>query len=171
MLGNAGMQEGLEYGEQDAEGDVDDTPEYLAGGEGDDGDDGLEADLERAMMMDYDANETPDSTTTLAPPPPEMITSPSPIATPSKEDSGDEEESSDEDGEPSEIDEDALERQQDMQRQREEIADLESAIKSQEVELERLQNPILKQKLVKKIQSLKTDLGLKKAAIGEGVDD
>lgn len=171
MLGNAGMQEGLEYGEQDAEGDVDDTPEYLAGGEGDDGDDGLEADLERAMMMDYDANETPESTTTLTQPPPEMTTSPSPIATPSKEDSGDEEESSDEDGEPSEIDEDALERQQDMQRQREEIADLESAIKSQEVELERLQNPILKQKLVKKIQSLKTDLGLKKAAIGEGVDD
>lgn len=174
MLGNAGMQDGLEYGEQDAEGDLDDAPEYLEGGEGgegDDGDDGLEADLERAMMMDFDANKTPESTTTPTQPPPEMTTSPSAIATPSKEDSGDEEESSDEDGEPSEIDEDLLERQQDIQRQREEIADLESAIKSQEVELERLHNPILRQKLVKKIQSLQTDLGLKKAAIGEGVDD
>lgn len=171
MLGNAGMQGGLEYGEQDAEGDLDDTPEYAEGGEGDDGDDGLEADLERAMMMDYDANETPESTITLAQPPPEMTTSPSAIATPSKEDSGDEEESSEEDREPSEMDEEALERQQDMQRQREEIADLESAIKSQEVELERVQNPILKQKLIKKIQSLQTDLGLKKTAIGEGVED
>ncbi|MCJ1463908.1 hypothetical protein MMC07_002517 [Pseudocyphellaria aurata] len=171
MLGNAGMQGGLEYGEQDAEGDLDDTPEYFEGGEGDEGDDGLEADLERAMMMDYDANETPESTITLAQPPPEMTTSPSAIATPSKEDSGDEEESSEEDLEPSEMDEEALERQQDMQRQREEIADLESAIKSQEVELERLQNPILKQKLMKKIQSLRADLGLKKTAIGEGVED
>lgn len=171
MLGNAGMQDGLDYDDQDAEGDLDDTPQYLEGGDGDDGDDGLEADLERAMMMDYDANETPESTTTLPQPQPEMATSPSAIATPSKEDSGDEEESSDEDGEPSDIDEDALEQQQDMQRQREEIADLESAIRSQEFELERLQNPILKQKLVKKIQSLQTDLALKKTAIGEGLDD
>ncbi|MCJ1262180.1 hypothetical protein MMC22_002050 [Lobaria immixta] len=170
--GGYNIQSGQESGEQDAEGDLDDDhPEYAEGEESDDGDDGLAAEIERAMSMNNEANQTPESTTTLAQPPPEMTTSPSAIATPSKEDSGDEEESSDEDGEPSEIDEDALERQQDIQRQREEIADLESAIKSQQVELERLQNPILKQKLVKKIQSLQTDLGLKKAAIGEGVDD
>lgn len=170
MLGNAGMQGGLEYSEQDAEGDFDDGTQYFEGAEGDDGDDGLEADLERAMMMDYDAQETPESTATLAQLPPELTNSPLAIATPSKEDSGDEDESS-EDAEASEIDEDVLEQQQDLQRQREEIADLESAIKSQEVELGRLQNPILKLKLVKKIQSLQADLGLKRAAIGEHTDD
>ena len=171
MLGNAGMQGGLEYSEQDAEGDLDDGTQYFEGAEGDDGDDGLEADLERAMMMDYDAEETPESTTTLAQLPPELTDSPVAIATPSKQDSGDEEESSEEDAEASEVDEDVLEQQQDLQRQREEIADLESAIKSQEVELGRLQNPILKQKLIKKIQSLQTDLELKRTAIGEHTDD
>lgn len=170
MLGNAGMQDELEYGEQDAEGDFDDGTQYFKNGEGDDGDDGLEADLERAMMMDYDTKDPPESSATLAQAPPEIASFTSAVATPSKDDTGEDEESSDED-EASDIDEDVLERQQELQRQREEVADLESAIKSQEVELERLQNPILKQKMLKKIQSLQADLALKRAATGEQVDD
>ncbi len=178
MLGNAGMHGGLQaYGEQDAEGDLDDTGSYFDTVEGDyggdDADDGLEAEFERAME-DYQASPDADSQSTLAQPLPEMSTyPPTTVATASKEeDSGDDdEESSDGDALASEIDEDLLEQQQDMQRQRDEIADLEAAIKSQEMEMERLQNPLLKTKLAKKIQSLRIDLGLKTVAIGEGTVD
>lgn len=178
MLGNAGMHGELnEYGEQDAEGDLDDTGGYFESVEGDDGgddaDDGLMAELDRAME-DYAPSPDTESQVTIGQPLPEVPTYPPTVAdTASKEeDSGDdEEESSEEEAPASEIDEDLLEKQQEEQRQREEVADLEAAIKSQEFELERLQNPILRGKLVKKIQSLRTDLGLKMAAIGQGLDD
>lgn len=180
MLDNAGMQGELDYGEQDAEGDIDDGPAYFEATDANADDDGLEADLERAMMMD--ADETDSGPPTHLQPTPSAVdsaidsaiddtASPSGAATPSKdEDSGDESESSDEDVD-AEVDEDLLEQQQDLQRQREEIADLEAAIKGQEAELERLQNPLLKKKLVLKIQSLRADLELKLGAIGEGGDD
>ncbi|MCJ1444157.1 MAG: hypothetical protein MMC23_004658 [Stictis urceolatum] len=87
----------------------------------------------------------------------------------SKEDSGDEE--SDEDDEIDDIDEDAMEQRADIQRAREEISDLEAVIKDQLAEMERLGNPILKRRKLDKIQSLRSDLELKKAAIGEGEDD
>ena len=176
MLGNAGMPEGSEYGELDAYGEAEDGNDYFAGEMADDGDGGLEADLEMAMMMDdaeNDMSTTPD--TAIAPgavaeTPLKSHTgaTTTPVATPSRDESGDD--SSDEDV-PDEVDEDVLEAQQDMQRQREEIADLEAAIKSQSAELDKLQNPILRTKLMKKIQSLRADMDLKKAAIGEGVDD
>ena len=98
----------------------------------------------------------------------------SPVATASKAaTSGDEEEeSSDEDAESlEEVDEDAVEQQQDLMRQREAIEDLQAAIKSQEGELERVQNNILKKKLVAKIQSLRADLESKQAAVGDGSED
>lgn len=166
-------------GEQDANGEADDyfdhQPEEVD-------DDGLAADLELAMMQS-DAEDalsaaTPaENTTTMidtaqhtdseaATPAAET---PAPD-TPWKEDSEDDE--SDEDAEAEEeIDEDVLERQADLQRQREEIADLQAAIKSQTAEYERQQNSILKKKIMGKIQSLKGDLELKLAAIGEGQDD
>lgn len=178
MLGNAGMHDELnEYGEQDAEGDLDETGGYFESVEGDDGgddaDDGLMAELDRAME-DYAPSPDTESQATIGQPLPEVPTYPPTVADSAskEEDSGDdEEESSEEEAPASEIDEDLLEKQQEEQRQREEVADLEAAIKSQEFELERLQNPILRGKLVKKIQSLHTDLGLKMAAIGEGLDD
>ncbi|MCJ1231312.1 hypothetical protein MMC12_007989 [Toensbergia leucococca] len=177
MLGNAGMEGESDYGDQDAEGDVDDTANgyFHPTNAEDDMDDGLAADLERAMMQDDDddeatASETP-SALPYAPPLP-LSTPTSAAATPSKYDSGDEESSdADEDDPADEIDEDVLEQQQDMLRQREEIADLEAAIKGQSAELERVQNSILKQKLVRKIQSLQADLEVKMAAIGEGERD
>lgn len=217
MLNSAGMQEDrLEYGSQDAEGDLDDSTGYFETGETtaagittDDADDGLEADLEQAMMMDYsDAVETPDSAApggvqasqfSTAAENKNDIPSASSI-TPSfsetqtghtkaktniedisgddataaaHEDDEDEDDDDDEDEEEDEeeLDDDALEQQQELQRQREEIADLEAAIRGQETELERVQNSILKQKLSKKIQSLRADLALKRAAIGEDVGD
>lgn len=84
------------------------------------------------------------------------------------EDSGDDD-SDDEDLD--EMDEDAREQRADDQRQREEIIDLEVAIRGQTVEMEKMTNAILKRKMAEKIQSLREELELKKAAIGEGDDD
>ncbi|MCJ1337555.1 hypothetical protein MMC09_002837 [Bachmanniomyces sp. S44760] len=180
LLGNAGMNG--DGDEQDAEGDMDEGPSYFEGADQDD--DGLEADLEMAMMesdnegshddapIDTGASvSTPaliDTATNAGTP-----ASTSAAPTPSREDTGDDE-SSDEDEEDNaedEIDEDALEQQQDLQRQREEIADLDGAIRGQTAELDKQTNPILRTKIMKKIQSLKGDLELKKAAIGESGDD
>ena len=165
----------IEDYDQDAEGEVDNMDGYLEGaaeGEGQEApDDGLEADLEE-VFADADPNVAPDAASPPAPTPIDTsTTAPTPLQPSSVDDedsSAGEEES---DAGASEVDEDELEQQQDMQRQREEIGDLEAAIRSQEAELAKLQNPILRQKLVKKIQSLRGDLELKKAAIGEGADD
>lgn len=175
MLGNAGMQ-GSEYGDQDAEGEVDDGYFDEAGAEEDGS--GLEADLEMAMMMENEKNGTSSAATSATagptqPLPESTAPTPSAVESSAKEDSGDDSSEADADDEEAaeEVDEDLLEQQQDLLRQREEIADLEAAIKSQTTELQRLQNPILRSKLMTKIQSLRADMELKKAAIGEGGDD
>jgi transcription initiation factor TFIID subunit 7 len=77
---------------------------------------------------------------------------------------GDEDDEGDED----DVDDDDLkEQQQALAQQREEIADLETAIRNQYAEHERQGNPILKNKIRVKIRSLEQDLALKKNAIGE----
>ena len=81
-----------------------------------------------------------------------------------------EEEESEEDDE-DEVDEEELEQRADVQRQREEIADLESAIRDQIAELDRVQSVMLRSRIQNKIQSLQADLELKKSAIGEGDED
>ena len=81
-----------------------------------------------------------------------------------------EEDESDEDEE-DEVDEEEMEQRADIQRQREEITDLESAIKDQEAERDRVQSGMLKAKITNKIRSLQADLELKKSAIGEGEED
>ena len=181
-LGESGDEIRDADGEHDAMGEVDDGSGYFDHQPEDNDDDGLAADLELAMMQS-DAEDalsaaTPAENTILMVDTVQQTDSEAgtPAAeTPAaetlwKEDSEDEE--SDEDAEPEEeIDEDVLERQADLQRQREEIADLEAAIKSQTAEYERQQNSILKKKIMGKIQSLKADLELKLAAIGEGQDD
>ena len=173
MLGNAGMYEG---GEQDGEGEIDDQGEYFNGqAANDDMDDGLEADLEAAMMQDdaitLQITESPTAIPAILEPASDQsgLNTPTAVTPAPALDSGDE--SSDADDSAEEIDEDALEQQQDLLRQREEIADLEAAIEGQNAELTRQQNPILRQKLLKKIASLKADLDVKKTAIGEGDDD
>ena len=198
LLGNAGMAGESEYGgEQDAEGEADDVAAtangYFNTGNGVYAeDDGLEADLEMAMMMSDAASAASASNTATATTSAidgATIDTGTPVSTseaptPSKEhqrvDSGDDSSSGDDDDDDEdagaddddeEVDEDVLEQQQDLLRQREEIADLEAAIKSQTAEYERQPNTILKQKLMRKIQSLRGDMELKKAAIGEGADD
>lgn len=178
-----------DYEEDDAEGE-DDDEQYL--GEPvdsqtaveDDMPDDLVSEFERALEGD-EAGPEPSATTpsqltnTNAPSPGSFaadtpMAAESPAATASKAaTSGDEEEeSSDEDAESlDEVDEDAVEQQQDLMRQREAIEDLQAAIKSQEGELERVQNNILKKKIVAKIQSLRAELESKQAAVGDGAED
>ena len=180
-------------GEQDAEGDEDDTQQYDEGALGAEtiDDDGLAKDLELAMMEDGEADaETgaptitsealtsitsivPDSGTFAPSPGSAMVETPA-ATTPSKGPTSGDDESSDEDAESenaAEVDEDMLEQQQDMQRQRAEILDLENAIKTQQAEFERQQNPIFKRKLMSKIQSLQAELDLRKGAAGESDDE
>ncbi|KAI9702021.1 MAG: hypothetical protein M1836_001365 [Candelina mexicana] len=158
-----------EYGYQDAEGEVD-LNAYYDDAENDE-EAGLEADLERAFMGDNPENGdvAPDSAVSLAPT--ETVLSGTPATTSAAEDSGDDPSDEEEVDEPDEIDEELLERQQELLRHREEIADLESAIKSQTAEFEKVTNIILKQKLSKKIASLRADLNVKKKAIGEGGEE
>ena len=137
------------------------------------------AEMEEAMEKDNDAMEgveeeaeTP-ADTSFAGQDGQVVTdseAQTPAAATSKEDSGEEESDEDDDAE-EELDEDALEARADEQRQREEINDLENAIKEQKAELERLSNPHLKRKVMAKIQNLQGDLELKRSGVGENVDD
>ncbi|KAI9783887.1 MAG: hypothetical protein M1816_001139 [Peltula sp. TS41687] len=173
MLGNAGMHDAM-Y-EEDADGEVDDTGyfEEEPNAEEDDDDDegGLEADLEQAMMEDDDFDDvvTPATGDPVANGTPATPNggAPTPSAA-AAEATG--EESSDEDADdehsPEMIDEEELERQRELQRQKEEIADLENAIQNETVRLNALTNAFLRQKLVVKIRSLQAELDLKRGATG-----
>ena len=164
-----------EAGEQDADGEVDEIIDYSD--EVDADDDGLEAELEMAMMeSDTEEASAPLVSTTT----PALVSASSltdneagtpTAATPTREVTDEESSGSEADASDDEIDEDALEQQAETARQREEIADLESAIQNQTAELARIQNPILRSKVMKKIQSLQADLKLKRSAIGEGEEE
>ncbi|KAI9869093.1 MAG: hypothetical protein M1813_002917 [Trichoglossum hirsutum] len=168
MLGNAGMagRQGEYDNEEDTQG--------LTGEEGyfDDIGEDLEADLEMAMMEDGDVIPSVEGTAATASPGSAVQANfgtanggdslPTPIA--ATEDSGDD---SEEDDEEEELDDEALERQQDLQRQREEIADLEMEIRNKSAELDKLTNPLLRVKVSKMIASLKSDLELKRGAVEE----
>jgi transcription initiation factor TFIID subunit 7 len=91
-----------------------------------------------------------------------------PAAVAIKDESADDD---DEEDEEEDMDEDELEQRAELQRQREEIAELEAAIKEQTADLERMSNELVKKRLRSKIQGLQADLQLKKAAIGEEEDD
>lgn len=185
------MRDFMEFGEQDAVGEEEEEPLYNVDGDtGAAHADGLEEELELAMMQGAEEElDTPMPDSSAATPAAHALlesgsaaqspasamaetpaaTTPSGGAT-----SGDEEESSDEDagsGEDAEVDEATLEQQHDLQRQRAEILDLENAIKTQQTELDRQNNPIFKRKLVSKIQSLKEELDLRKEAAGEGEEE
>ncbi|KAI9764652.1 MAG: hypothetical protein M1840_008149 [Geoglossum simile] len=159
MLGNAGMagRQGEFEGFAEQDGYFDEV------------DDGLEADLEMAMMEDdgvipgaQDAIN-PDGTmraNTTGANGSDSLPTPSAAA----EDSGDD---SEEEEDEEELDDEALELQQDRQRQREEITDLEEGIRDKTNELEKLTNPLLRAKVLKMIASLKSDLELKRGALGE----
>ncbi|KAH0538864.1 hypothetical protein FGG08_004581 [Glutinoglossum americanum] len=164
MLGNAGMA-----GQQDY--DIDTDAQIEGDSYFDDIGEDLEADLEMAMMEDGDVIPSVEGTAA-ASPASQVIANMAnangagslAATSAAAEDSGDE---SEEDDEEEELDDEALERQQDLQRQQEEIADLQAEIHNKTAELEKLTNPLLRVKVSKMIASLKSDLELKRGAIGE----
>jgi transcription initiation factor TFIID subunit 7 len=70
-----------------------------------------------------------------------------------------------------EIDDDKLAAQQELLQQKEEIADLEKEIETARAQYNNTTNILFRQRTLQKIQSLQNDLNMKKAAIGEEVDD
>lgn len=179
LLDDAGLEE-EEYEDEDAEGEDEDVAYVNGNGElqemeVDDADqaDELQMMLEQAMAEGEGADLDSEAPSFLDGHAGEIgIGESSATGTPagnaeSADDTSDDDEGDDE-GE--EVDEDFQEQQQAIAQQREEIADLETAVKNQTVELEKQSNAILRQKVMKKIQSLKADLQLKKEAIGEGED-
>ena len=81
--------------------------------------------------------------------------------------------SDDEDDDDDDDDDDESEKEEraGFQRAREEIHELEAAIKEQLVEMERMANPLLKTRIRNKIQALQADLEMKKRAVGDEDDD
>ena len=193
---SAEFQEDMDEYDEDAEGDDDDERYYPVGVdpqvdvEADE--DSLAAELEAELMRgEAEAEAETETETALTPaafadtlmetgaPSPASFTveTPtvveSPAATPSKgaTSGDDDEESSDEEADVDEEDEDFAERQQELLRQKEAIEDLRVALRSQEAELERQQNPILKKKVASRVQSIKAELESKMAAMGEGAEE
>lgn len=154
---------------QDAEGEAEEFVQEEAAG-ADEFEDDLAAEMEAALAAGADED-------TAAPEPatpmihhagtPTMTKPSTPAET-----SGDESEDSEVegDGADEDLDEEQLEQQRQLQQQREEIAELEALIKAETAKWEAQQNAILKNKLGKRVQSLKQDLALKKVSIGEAED-
>ena len=174
-----------------------DMPAAAAGGEAedDDDDDDLEAHLEAEMLKQAHEGDLADISP--APPYPDLMDATSPPQTqttsqaatpsfsapaavgtptstqhpPSSDDPSnisDSDSSDAGDSPPAGPDDAAVELQQDRQRTREEIADLEAAIAREEQRLKVTPNQILKQKIARTIQGLKADLEVKLAAGGDG---
>lgn len=90
-------------------------------------------------------------------------------AEPETEQEDDEED--DEDEEEDEIDEAAAAQQEMKAQLREEVADLEREVENAKQQMDRQQNPLLKQRLQAKFKSLQSDLELKKASLGDDDDE
>ena len=153
--------------EQDAEGDADEGL-FDAGF---DGEDDLAAEMEAALAAGAEdmpvqaagagPADIPQTSTPTA-----KQSSPGPSSEDESDGSGDEGDEVPED----ELDDEQLEQQRQLQQQREEIAELETLIRTETAKWEVHTNPILKNKIAKRIQDLKQAVSLKKVSIGEGED-
>ncbi|KAL4885225.1 TAFII55 protein conserved region-domain-containing protein [Aspergillus karnatakaensis] len=157
--------------EQDAEGEM----EMEDMGMFEDFEDTLAAEMEAALAAGADGatieavEEPADSGVYQAGTP--MATKPStPAPDAGADTSGDESDGSNgEEGTPDdELDDEQLEQQRLVQQSREEIAELEALIRTETAKWEMQKNMILKGKLARRIQDLKTEVALKKVSIGEG---
>ena len=164
-----------EYSEDDdAEGEVDDTPGYFGqdhhanGTVDDDMNAELEAELEAAMQANELEAETPMSTTEGA-----TLNGETPANV--EEDSGDEsvedEDADDEGDSEGNIDEDARAELVKIQGMKEDIVDLEKQIENVQAQLAAQTNVLLKKRLEDNVRKLKAELQLKKSSIGEGDGD
>ncbi|KAJ5765874.1 hypothetical protein N7520_005433 [Penicillium odoratum] len=144
--------------DQDAEGEADDD---MMG----DFDDDLVAEMEAALAADdNDASAMPTDAEQAETP----SANPAAAADGSgaRESSGEDSDDSDDD----DLDDEQLEQQRQLQQSREEIAELEDLIRTETRQWESLLNPILRNKLSRRITELKKDLSLKKMSAGLGDD-
>lgn len=118
--------------------------------------------------------ESPTPATALndfASPPPSLTTTPSAALAPASsaadndddDDDDDEQESSEED-----LDEDQLERKQELQKLREDVRDLDDVIRAEQAKLAATGNQLLRKRIGDKIRGYQQDRELKLAAAGEG---
>jgi transcription initiation factor TFIID subunit 7 len=174
--GSEGYEDGQELsGDEDAEGELDDTPGYFGqnhtNGEemGEDMNAELEAELEGFMQADDLEAATPMSTIEGATP---MANGETPGHV--EEDSGDESvedgDGDDEGDSEGEIDEDEKARLAQIQGMREDIVDLEKQIENVQAQLATSSNAILRKRLEDNVRRLKAELQLKKSSLGEGDD-
>jgi len=154
---------------QDAEGEVEDDM-HADAAEDDLFEDDLAAEMEAALAAGAD-EEVAAADSAGAPSAIDQAGTPS--ATKRAEDSSDDEsDDTERDGGPdAELDEEQLQQQRELQEQREMIAEMEELIREETARWERQTNSILRTKLGKRVQQLKQDLALKKAAIGESEAD
>ncbi|KAH7171093.1 TAFII55 protein conserved region-domain-containing protein [Dactylonectria macrodidyma] len=162
-----------EDGDEDAEGEVDDSMDYFQSQDmfGDEGDDDLEADLEAAFADDLMA-ETPATGLDIGTP---MTTTQ--VNTPAVHDSIEADESEeisdddDDDDDDDDLDDDARAQRDEEQGVKDIIADLQKQLGNKQVELGRTQNKILRTRLEAQIKQLKSEIELKKSSIGIEIDD
>lgn len=169
VVQSANYDETYDY-EQDAEGEVE---EEMPDGAGvDENEDALAAEMEAALAAGAE-DGAPADAELAGPSVPQLYQAGTPSAakpTTPGETSGDEsaESESDEPEAPEELDDEQLEQQQQLQQQQEEIAELESLVRTETARWEGMQNAILKNKLGKRIHELKQALDLKKVSAGQG---
>ena len=135
----------------------------------------LEAEMEDALGDDDDQPADPD----------QPIPSTDLAATPSSaepngqvatqevsemDDTGDDDDESDANDGANEMDEEALAQQQEAAQRREEIADLEREVQNAVAQMNAQTNPLLRQRLQTKIDTLQNDLDLKRGMAGEESD-
>lgn len=169
VLAQDGEYEEDEYydDEQDAEGDADEGL-FDAGV---DAEDDLAAEMEAALAAG--AEDVPIQAAGAGPA--EMPQTGTPTAKQSSPGATSEDESDVSEGDGDEVpgeelDDEQLEQQRQVQQNREEIVELEALIKAETVKWQMQTNPILKNKMAKRIQDLKQAVSLKKVSIGEGDD-
>ena len=121
------------------------------------------------------AAQSPPSSAALSPAIAQIQSQDSPAAATTSGDDESEDDESDEDEEqvsPADDDPEAMEAEQELQRQREDIADLEAMIAREQAKLGQTSNAMLRQKVQGKIDNLASDLEVRKRTLGmEGGDE
>ena len=135
----------------------------------------LEAEMEDALGDDDDQPADPDQpipSTDMAATPSSAEPSGQAVTQEASEvdESGDDDDESDANDAVDEMDEEVLAQQQEAAQQREEIADLEREVQNATAQMNAQTNPLLRQRLKLKVDTLQNDLDLKRGMAGEESD-
>jgi transcription initiation factor TFIID subunit 7 len=167
-----------EDGEEDAEGEMDDTlgyfgQQHMSMGLEEDNDFDLEADLEAAFADELMA-ETPATAMDTQTPSAALVGTPATAALQqsieaSESDEDDDDDDDDDDDE--DLDEDARAQRDEEQGVKDIINDLKKQLAARVADFERTQNKILRTRLENQIKQLKSEIELKQSSIGIEADD